>query len=71
MPIDDRTRPQVSWYGDMNMISHLTNLLKLSCINVTVVFHKSLPTVGMNRKQISSYSYKQVKEGIDLAIDGI
>tara|TARA_B100001029_G_C15036005_1_gene440185 strand:- start:890 stop:1642 length:753 start_codon:yes stop_codon:yes gene_type:complete len=71
MPIDDRTRPQVSWYGDMNMISHLTNLLKLSCINVTVVFHKSLPIVGMNRKQISSYSHKQVKEGIDLAIDGI
>ncbi len=71
MPIDNRIRPQISWYGDMNMISHLANLLKLSCINVTVVFHKSLPIAGMNRKEISSYSYKQVKEGIDLAIDGI
>ena len=67
MPIDNRTRPQISWYGDMNIISHLSNFLKISCVNATVVFHPMLPLKGLNRKSISASSIKQVKKGISLA----
>ena len=68
MPIDNRVRPQISWYGDMNMISHLTNLLKLSCINVTVVMHPVFSTKNLNRKEISKFSHVQIKKGIDTAL---
>ena len=68
MPIDNRLRPQISWYGDMNMISHLINLLKLSCINVTVVMHPVFSTKNLNRKEISKSSHVQIKKGIDTAL---
>ena len=63
MPIDCRSRPQISWYGDMNLFQHLGGLLKLSCIDVTVVFHQTFLTKGLHRKEISNLSMKQVKEG--------
>ena len=69
MPIDNRIRPQISWYGNMNIVSHLANILKLSCINVTLVFHPIIPTKGMNRKDLSTYANKEVKEGINLALE--
>ncbi len=67
MPIDNRTRPQISWYGNMNMISHLLNFLKTSCVNATIVFHPMLPLKGLDRKSIAVSSIKQVKKGISLA----
>ena len=69
MPIDDRTRPQISWYGDMNILSHLLNFLKISCVNATVVFHPILPLRGLDRKSISISSIKQVKKGISIAFN--
>ena len=68
MPIDSRSRPQISWYGDMKMLKHLGGLLKLSCINVTLVFHPVFLTKGLHRKEISSLSMKQVKEGMEMAL---
>ena len=67
MPIDNRTRPQISWYGDMNIISHLSNFLKISCVHATVVFHPIIPLKGLDRKSISISSIRQVKKGISLA----
>ena len=69
MPIDNRTRPQISWYGDMNILSHLLNFLKISCVNATVVFHPILPLRGLDRKSISISSIKQVKKGISIAFN--
>ena len=68
MPIDNRTRPQISWYGDMNIMSHLSNFLKISCVNATIVFHPILPLKGLDRKSISISSIKQVKKGISLVL---
>jgi hypothetical protein len=63
MPIDSRSRPQISWYGDMSLFKHLGGLLKLSCLDVTVVFHPTFLTKGLHRKEISNLSMNQVKEG--------
>ena len=68
MPIDNRTRPQISWYGDMNIIANLLNILKLSSVNATVVLHPVMKLEGQNRKTISMLSIKQVKEGIITAL---
>lgn len=69
MPIDNRTRPQISWYGDMNIIDHLYNFFKISSINVTVVLHPVSSLKDLDRKTISNSSIKQVKEGIILAFN--
>ena len=71
MPIDNRIRPKISWYGDMNIIAHLSNFLKLSSVNATVVLHPVMSLKGLDRKTISLSSIKQVKEGIALAIKSI
>ena len=71
MPIDNRTRPQISWYGDMNIISHLSNLLKFSCINTTVVFHPMSSIKNMSRKAIAISSIKQVIKGKKIALDNL
>ena len=68
LPIDSRSRPQVSWYGDMNLLQHLGGLLKLSCLDVTIVFHPTLFTKGLHRKEISNLSMKQVNEGKRIAL---
>ena len=67
MPIDNRSRPQISWYGDMNIISHLSSLLKVSSIDVTIVFHPIFSTRGLDRKTISNSSFRQVKKGVEMA----
>ncbi len=71
MPIDNRTRPQVSWYGDMNIVTHLLNFLKLSSVNATVVLHPIMQLKGQDRKALSLSSIKQVKEGIILAFKNV
>ena len=71
MPIDNRTRPQISWYGDMNIVTHLLNFLKLSSVNATVVLHPVMQLKGQDRKTISLSSIKQVKEGIILAFKNV
>ena len=68
MPIDNRTRPQISWYGDMNIVTHLLNFLKLSSIKATVVLHPVMKLQGQDRKVIAMLSAKQVKEGIIEAV---
>ena len=69
MPIDNRIRPQISWYGDMKIINHLLNFLKFSSVNVTLVFQPTLSTEGLDRKSISILSTKQVKEGLKIAFN--
>ena len=71
MPIDNRIRPQISWYGDMNIIAHLLNLLKLSSVNATVVLHPVMQLEGQDRKTISMLSIKQVREGIITAFKNV
>ena len=71
MPIDNRTRPQISWYGDMNIATHLLNFLKLSSVNATVVLHPVMQSKGLDRKTISTSSIEQVKEGIILAFRNV
>ena len=68
MPLDNRLRPTIAWYGGMNMISHLSRILNLSSINAMIVFHPLSISNGIKRKHLSENSRKQVVEGINLAL---
>ncbi len=63
MPLDNRLRPKIAWYGDMNMLGHLKKLLNISSINALITFHPQIDTSGLDRKKIRDYSRKQVIEG--------
>ncbi len=71
MPIDNRTRPLISWYGDMNIVKHLLNFLKLSSVNATLILHPVMQFKDENRKTISMLSFKQVKDGIVAAFKNV
>ena len=66
MPLDNRMRPFIAWYGDMSLITHLKRLLKYSTIRAKLKFHPNFIPRGMNRKNLSEESRKQVVKGINL-----
>lgn len=63
MPLDNRLRPKIAWYGDMKLLSHLKRLLNISSINASVTFHPSLNILGLDRKEICYESREQVLNG--------
>ena len=66
MPLDNRLRPTIAWYGGMNMITHLGKFLNLSSVDAKLVFHPVVSTNGINRKQLAETSRIQVIKGIQL-----
>ena len=60
MPIDNRNRVYLSWYGDMSMVGHLRRFLNLSSVNVKIVVNPLFATSDLNRKEISLMSRKQI-----------
>ena len=66
MPLDNRFRPTIAWYGGMNMITHLGRLLSYSSVRASVIFHPVSSSRGINRKELTNESRKQVIEGINL-----
>ena len=64
MPLDNRLRPTIAWYGGMDMVNHLSTFMKLSSVNVSLIFHPISVSNGLNRKTLSENSRKQVVEGL-------
>lgn len=64
MPLDNRLRPTIAWYGGMNMITHLGKFLNLNSVNAKLVFHPVIPTNGISRKKLAETSRNQVIKGI-------
>ncbi len=60
MPVDNRNRVYLSWYGDMSMVGHLRRFLNLSSVNVKIVVNPLFATSDLNRKEISLMSRKQI-----------
>ena len=69
MPLDNRLRPTIAWYGGMDMISHLGRFLSFSSVKVSLVFHPINSSNRINRKVLSESSRNQVIEGINLIKD--
>ncbi len=65
MPLDNRMRPSIAWYGDMSLITHLKRLMSYSSIEAKLKFHPIKNPDGMKRKILSEESRKQVIDGIN------
>ena len=65
MPLDNRMRPNIAWYGDMGLITHLKRILNYSSIGAKLQFHPINIPDGIKRKILSEESREQVVEGIN------
>jgi lyso-ornithine lipid O-acyltransferase len=71
MPLRRVHRPQVAWYGDMAMGSHLWRLMGLGKVGVTITFHEPRPLDSfVSRKDASAWSQQQVALGLKASYTG-
>ncbi|MCE2474347.1 MAG: 1-acyl-sn-glycerol-3-phosphate acyltransferase [Alphaproteobacteria bacterium] len=69
LPMDRRNRPLIAWYGGMDLLPHVWQLLGLGHAEVTVSFHPPLPEIS-DRKQLARLAERSVADGLALALAG-
>jgi 1-acyl-sn-glycerol-3-phosphate acyltransferase len=71
MPIGREDRPLFAWYGDMELLPHLWELMKAGPLDVTVEFHEPIAVEGAGgRKQIAAQAEAVVRRGLVRALSG-
>ncbi len=62
LPILRHERPLVAWYGEMDMISHAWNVLKIGPLDVTVSISDPVPLASLrDRKELAAFSEARVR----------
>ena len=69
LPMSRSQRPNVAWWGNMNLFNHLWNLFSLNGIKVTVTAHEPITNIE-NRKIMSQIAWKQISFGMGKALSG-
>lgn len=65
LPLTLRQRPRLAWYGDMELLPHLWQLLKGGPVAVTILFHDELRAEAFgNRKALAREAERHVKAGL-------
>jgi 1-acyl-sn-glycerol-3-phosphate acyltransferase len=71
MPIGRFYRPFFAWYGDMDMASHLWEMVGLGRVGVTVAFHAPVSVAAFpTRKALAEHCWRVVSAGVASAISG-
>lgn len=71
MPIGRAWRPFVTWYGEMDMMSHGWQLLGLGRLTATVIFHAPVSyAVFGSRKALAAHCERIIARGLSAAIGG-
>lgn len=71
MPLRRALRPHYAWYGDMDLLPHLVEMLGIGKVTIEIIFHDPisgdhLPT----RKDLADYCHRIVVAGVDAANSG-
>ena len=62
MPINRWLRPVIAWYGNMELIPHLSILKNIKSIHVKIIYLEPVNTINFsNRKELSKYLEKQIR----------
>lgn len=65
IPLTRAMAPIVAWLGDVELVSHVRDLLEYGRITVTLEYHKPLKLSDYgNRKKLAAASEKVVREGL-------
>jgi 1-acyl-sn-glycerol-3-phosphate acyltransferase len=71
MPMGRLYRPFFAWYGDMEMASHLWELLGLGVAGVSVEFHAPVMASAFpSRKALAAYCQGVIADGLTAALSG-
>lgn len=71
LPMGVQGRPEYAWYGDMELLPHLWNVLKRGPIDVTVRFHAPETVAGAGgRKALALLCHQRVRDGLAEALTG-
>ena len=71
IPLGRRLRPIYAWYGDMDLVPHLWNVVKQGQLRITVIFHPpvTLETVR-SRKALADHCWRAIAAGVSDANAG-
>ena len=69
LPLSRSERPFIAWWGDMGLMGHLFNLIKLGRIDIYVIAHIPIKNI-YDRKVVSHLAWKKVSYGMGLALSG-
>ena len=64
VPVTRRTRPLLAWFGDMELLPHLWDLVGEGCVEAEIRLHPAIPAdATADRKQLSDASHRLVCGG--------
>jgi 1-acyl-sn-glycerol-3-phosphate acyltransferase len=71
LPIGRHLRPFFAWYGDMNMFSHLWELMGMGKLEVAIEFHPPVTIRDFaSRKELATFCQAQVAAGVSSSLTG-
>jgi lyso-ornithine lipid O-acyltransferase len=66
MPLDCGQRHKVAWYGDMELVPHAAELLRLGSIRAEIIFLPPLTLSAFeNRKELASHCQSMINQAIE------
>jgi lyso-ornithine lipid O-acyltransferase len=64
-------RPVYAWYGDMELVPHLWQMVRLGRLTVRVEFHEPVTVEGFgSRKALAEHCWRVIANGVDRAVSG-
>ena len=72
LPMDRELRPRYAWYGDMELLPHIWQMLSTGVATVVVQFHPALTVeeAGGDRRQLAEHCREVVADGVAMALAG-
>lgn len=65
LPVGHYERPFLTWYGDMDMVSHVGHLLKEGGVEMHITIHEPAPAALVeDRKKLTSELQRNVRESL-------
>ena len=71
IPLGRAMRPVYAWYGDMELVPHLWQMVRLGRLTVRVEFHEPVTVERFgSRKALAEHCWRVVADGVDRAVSG-
>jgi 1-acyl-sn-glycerol-3-phosphate acyltransferase len=71
IPLGRSYRPYYAWYGDMDLLPHLWQLLGMGVVTVEVTFHPPVTLAAFgSRKALAEHCYRTIAAGLADALAG-
>ena len=71
IPLGRYWRPLFAWFGDLDLVPHLWQMVRLGRLTVRVEFHEPVTVGGFgSRKALAEHCWRVIANGVDRAVSG-